>query len=53
MASSCAYWNVDFAYHLEVRDADIEGFVHIGMPHHTHVGDIHDAQVALETKTVT
>ena len=37
------------SYHLEVGDADIEGLVHVGVPHHTHIGDVQDAKVALET----
>lgn len=38
------------SYHLEVRDADIEATIHVGVPDDSHISDIHGAKVTLHGK---
>ena len=35
-------------HHLQVRDADIKDFVHVGVPHHTNIGDVQCPKVTLQ-----
>ena len=39
--------NACLAHHLQVRYTDVEGLVHIGVPDHPHIGDIHSTEVTL------
>lgn len=42
---------LDSTYNLEVRNADIEALIHIGMPHNPDVGDKESSKITLKEWT--
>ena len=36
-----------FAHHLQVRYADVETLIHVGVPHNPHIGDVDRTKITL------
>lgn len=34
-------------YHMEVRYANVEALIHVGVPDHPHIGDVDSTKVTL------
>ena len=47
------WYLVFYTYNLEVRNADIEALIHIGMPHNPNIGDEESAKITLKERKPT